>query len=394
MILFCYICLGALINSFLLRLSFIDALYFTLVSIETIGFGDIVPQTTGSRVFICAYSAVGFLNLGVAIVTCREAVLELMEVEYKKRAQKIKERWNAARKTRRIEHRWRHAIEWRLKEMGMPVWVRDENWHGHRAGGGGRSVKRVNTEDLNDAAFTGSAIGTLHRPHGMRLNLNALTLAQLEASALEVGVPLNTLLPSGVIPAVEETSAQARPSATSAWIHHPLASHFEHAFHPTQARTHTDARLGGMAALLTGFAVAVIHIHATERDEPIGGGGLSTQEPDSAGVFVGETPSNTEADQPPTGEVDKDLDFSPHPSDNLDLQMLHDLDTMTFYTKLAIAFGLFLVFWTVSDQLTSSHPRYALPCLLRLAPPFSRQLRVGRTEFRCIFVRFPARSVG
>lgn len=79
-ILFCYIALGALANSFLIvssvlaiyllisscfqDLDFIDALYFTVVCIETVGFGDIVPLTTGARIFTCAYVAVGVLNLG------------------------------------------------------------------------------------------------------------------------------------------------------------------------------------------------------------------------------------------------------------------------------------------------------------------------------------------
>jgi len=36
-ILICYIAFGALIFSLLLKLSFINALYFTVVSIETIG---------------------------------------------------------------------------------------------------------------------------------------------------------------------------------------------------------------------------------------------------------------------------------------------------------------------------------------------------------------------
>jgi potassium channel subfamily K, other eukaryote len=361
MVLFCYICFGALINSLLIKLSFIDGLYFTLVSIETIGFGDIVPITTGSRVFICAYSAIGFLNLGVAIVMCRETVLELMEVEYKKRAQKVKERWKEAKEMRRIEHRWRHAIEWRLKEMGMPVWVRDENWHGHRVGGGGRSVKRVTTMDQN------SAIGSsdpqtghshnLHRPTGMRLNLNALTQAQLEASAAEAGVPLNTLLPPDFIPAAEEIAVPDedadKPSAASAWIHHPLASHFEQTFHPTQARTLTHARLGGMAALLTRFAVAVIHIHATEPDKPLDESAPSNQNGNlsSEAAVVGETPNHLQINPTPTIEVDSDS-MPPHPTDNLDLQMMQDLDTMTFYTKLIIALGLFSVFWTVGAHFS------------------------------------------
>lgn len=368
MILFCYICFGALVNSLLQKLSFIDGLYFTVVSIETIGFGDITPKTTGARVFICIYSAVGFLNLGVAIVMCREAVLEAMEVEYKKRAQRIKERWKEARQRRHIEHRWRHAIEWRLKEMGMPLWVRDENWHGHRAGGGGRSVKPVNMRKQDGSAgYTDPKTGrthSMHVPTGMRLNLNPLTLAQLEASAAQAGAPLDSLLPSGFRPAAEETAihdADANQHSTaSAWLHHPLASHFEHAFHPTQARTLTDARLGGMAALLTRFAVAVIHIHATEPDQSVNEGGSSGQsaEPASQAIVLEEASKKLQVDPPSVAGVNRDLPHfdsvstPAHPSDNLDIQMMQDLDTMTFYTKLSIALGLFFVFWTVGDHLT------------------------------------------
>src|SRR5277367_2453766 len=52
-ILISYIAFGALVNSFLLHLSFVNALYFTVVTIETIGFGDIHPDSTASAVFIC-----------------------------------------------------------------------------------------------------------------------------------------------------------------------------------------------------------------------------------------------------------------------------------------------------------------------------------------------------
>lgn len=79
-VLLCYIAFGALINSFLIvseivvysfhhlnslqHLDFIDALYYTIVSIETVGFGDIVPLSTGARIFTCAYVAFGIVNLG------------------------------------------------------------------------------------------------------------------------------------------------------------------------------------------------------------------------------------------------------------------------------------------------------------------------------------------
>lgn len=98
MILFCYICFGALINSFLQKLSFINGLYFTVITVETIGFGDIVPETTGSRIFICFYAAIGLLNLGVVIGICRDIVLEAMEVDYRKRLRKVRERWKEQKK--------------------------------------------------------------------------------------------------------------------------------------------------------------------------------------------------------------------------------------------------------------------------------------------------------
>ena len=56
MILLCWITLGGIVNSILLHLSFIDGLYFTVVSIETIGFGDIHPDSTGSRIFGALYT--------------------------------------------------------------------------------------------------------------------------------------------------------------------------------------------------------------------------------------------------------------------------------------------------------------------------------------------------
>lgn len=51
-ILLCYIALGGFVNS-LLHLSFTKGLCFTLVSIETIGFGDIAPETTGVNIWVC-----------------------------------------------------------------------------------------------------------------------------------------------------------------------------------------------------------------------------------------------------------------------------------------------------------------------------------------------------
>lgn len=57
-ILLCYIALGGLVNGLLIHLSFIDGLYFTICIIETIGFGDIVPVSTGARIWVGVYAYV------------------------------------------------------------------------------------------------------------------------------------------------------------------------------------------------------------------------------------------------------------------------------------------------------------------------------------------------
>jgi hypothetical protein len=372
MVLFSYTCIGGLINSLLLKLSFLDGLYFTLVTIETIGFGDIVPKTTGSRLFVCIYSAIGFLNLGVAIAMCRETVLEAMDVAYRKRAAKVKERWKEARKRRRVEARWRRAIEWRLKAIGVPVWIRDDKWDRHGAGAGEEPLT-TNSKFFRKAAewagFTNRKRGlshSIHRPSGMRLNLHVLTHAQLEASALEAGVPLDTLLPVDFILEAQGTPARNADADTAAnspvppsWIQQALASHFDNVFRPTQARTLTHAGLGGMSALLTRSAVAAVHTHATAPDEPSNEVGSSNQNGNPTGdaPLLGETSNNRQADQSQTAETNRgfthlDFESTPeHPSDYLGLETMQDLDTKAFYSKLIIAWSLFFVFWTVRDRL-------------------------------------------
>jgi hypothetical protein len=198
----------------------------------------------------------------------------------------------------------------------------------------------------------------------MRLNLHALTHTQLEASALEAGVPLDTLLPSDIIPAAEEIATrhpdvdvQPNSSAPPSWIHHPLASHFKNVFRPTQAPTLTHARLGGMSALLTRFAVAAVHKHAVAPDEPLDEYRPSNPKgkPVSEAVFSAETSNNRQTDPSPTAEADIgrlhfDLNSTlARSSDKLGLQMMRDLDTKAFYSKLIIAWSLFFVFWAVCD---------------------------------------------
>jgi hypothetical protein len=86
-------------------LTFINGLYFTVVTIETIGFGDFVPRNTVSRVFVAFHSTVGIVNLALAVSLCRETVMEVFEQAYRKRALVVIERREQKRAKAREEFR-------------------------------------------------------------------------------------------------------------------------------------------------------------------------------------------------------------------------------------------------------------------------------------------------
>lgn len=56
-----------LIGTFMMRylegLSYLDAAYFSVVALTTVGFGDISPETTGGKLFV-----MGYLLVGIAIL--------------------------------------------------------------------------------------------------------------------------------------------------------------------------------------------------------------------------------------------------------------------------------------------------------------------------------------
>ena len=218
-ILISYIAFGALVNSFLLHLSFVNALYFTVVTIETIGFGDIHPDNAASAIFVCIYACFGILNLGLAVAMTRETVLEALQVSYRNRLKAVRARRKAARRRSRVEHRWREALQWRLREAGVPIWVKDKDHHHHSTAQNAnpniiihtisntfatllteiryfiRQILDVVRRILPGYAPKQAVYGYGYHPHGKHLNMEALNRAQLEAAALEAGAPLKTLLP-------------------------------------------------------------------------------------------------------------------------------------------------------------------------------------------------------
>ncbi|KAG0707998.1 hypothetical protein DFH29DRAFT_561772 [Suillus ampliporus] len=251
-ILFAYIALGSMINSYLLSLSFINGLYFTVTTIETIGFGDIAPDSPGSRVFICFYAAVGIVNLAVVVGMVQETVREGLHLGYLRRLQQIRERRRASRRRKNAERRWRSAVIWRLRDKRAKVWVRK---------------RRSKTSDslwakVKRRFFKAAEMipHPLDHSRGMRLNLEALTHHQLEAAAMEAGVPLDTLLPPEFYEAQMQNDddgnaddleiASTYPAVT---VPHPVYGINVRRM-PLQPLTHQ--RVGAMAALLTRFAVA------------------------------------------------------------------------------------------------------------------------------------------
>ena len=156
-----WIAIGALINGLLLGLSFIDGLYFTIVTVETIGFGDIKPESAGNRIFVIFHGTICIVLLGLAVTTTRETVMEAFEMSYQKRLSALLER-RRARKAHRAEiHARRKAIKNQLRMAGLPVYA---------------TVLQVGSSGNQ---------GDRHRHKRMHLNVEALTPQQLETASKE-----------------------------------------------------------------------------------------------------------------------------------------------------------------------------------------------------------------
>ncbi|KAH8101114.1 hypothetical protein BXZ70DRAFT_1064214 [Cristinia sonorae] len=320
-VLLIYIAFGALVNSLLMELSFIDGLYFTTVSIETIGFGDIVPETTSSRVFICFYMAFGVINIGLAVSMCRETVLEGLEIGYRLRLRKLRMRRREARRFRKWELRWKRAVEWRLKQNGLPVWVHDRHFEhegvrftglsGVQDGAGEQHWMRKWFESIGVMKPLPTE-GRRHirgHPKGKHLNIDALSAQQLEAAALEAGVPLEMFLDPSSHPTISRHGSNTsegshgelnigrphlgigqglrRTASSNGWPAHP--------------QTPTHAQIGRIAAMITKFAVATSGTHIRMMGHATEGTGDPTQDR-QAHIEAVEDAKQTEAEVNPRKE--------------------------------------------------------------------------------------------
>ncbi|GAA6048621.1 hypothetical protein JCM3770_002061 [Rhodotorula araucariae] len=67
--------------------TYLDTVYFCIQSLLTIGFGDVVPDSTGAQVFSLFFNTIGILTFALLVAFTRETALEAMQNEYKSQEQ-------------------------------------------------------------------------------------------------------------------------------------------------------------------------------------------------------------------------------------------------------------------------------------------------------------------
>jgi potassium channel subfamily K len=144
----------------------------TVVSIETVGFGDLAPKSTSARVFAVFYNTVGILNLGMAISTCRETIIESFEHSYRKRLENLLQS-RLIRKERRIR---KEAIKQALIDAGHNPYIYEQ-------------IEEVDQHENPEEQHTffyqlthGMKAAAAHARNGHKaiLNVNALSPVQME----------------------------------------------------------------------------------------------------------------------------------------------------------------------------------------------------------------------
>jgi len=275
------------------------------------------------------------LNIALAIVLSREVLLESARVGFQARIKAVRIRNRA----RQIRARWRAAIHWRLRSMGLPTWVDDRHEEQRNVPGGrGRHHHRCcscfvrawiqlwaeSWREWEDPTWK-YVYGRRHK----RLNLTALSPEQLETAALEAGAPLSGLIPKGL-----KLPNKVHDKGSNEVANQTACRFPETHYHPPLL---THVRMGGMLGLLGNFAVAVTHgIHIKQLDtSATDDGNVETAYEEGFEASVHGVP------------IARSLSMTTAPDEEDLPEALKKEEKAAFYARLGIACTLFLTFWMV-----------------------------------------------
>ena len=277
-----------------------------------IGFGDIRPTSTGSRIFVSLYCSGGILNLTLAIALSREAILEGVTAGFRERVKKLR----TQQRNRYIQKRWKAAVKWRLQSKNLPLWIVDDrvaeprHHSRHHRNHWWTSVKQFCS--LQRKRLSRMEEGSPCYAPNKQLNLDALTQAQLEGAALEAGAPLADILPSKLETPDDAGNMDTQPQ--------PLLTHMQ---------------IGGMVSLIGQFAVSFTHSHVNDDTQT----SSSTTNHDNENS-VDERPVRERLGVPFT----RTLTIQ---DEELFLETIKSEERSAFIARLSLAWLLFIIFWVV-----------------------------------------------
>ncbi|KAH9032715.1 hypothetical protein EDB84DRAFT_1270536 [Lactarius hengduanensis] len=324
MIFLSYVAFGALMSSLMMTLTFLNGLFFTIVTTLTIGFGDIVPVTPAQRVAVCIYAVFGIVILGAAVRLTTEAVLEGIEVGYRRRLQGYRKRRGERKREREQVRHWRAAVEKRLVERHLEVWTPDKPLTPPAL------YEKPNLRRRGSSFMRGPTFMT----QPMRLNMEALSTEELESAAQEAGVPLDEFI--------------GRKFRRRARNHHHSHHHHRHQHNQDQGDQNQQQHQQQQQPQ-AGRSTRVPLEYSWTIDP------VNENEPQKTrwGAWWERACKALHLEKSSEPEEDAEPEQSPNLTSVSMLKVLEREERRSLYFKLGLSWALFFTFWTIGSLIFS-----------------------------------------